>query len=165
MDFVHPRDRGVVITAVNETLEKGKFYGVDHRIVRKDGSVRAVREIGELTRDAKGRPLRLLGTVHDITESKIAEEERMNREKLQGAIETAGAVCHELNQPLQVIMLELEMYIQEAEKQEPSDRIQAILNEVKKMTEITAKLQRITKYETQIYVDETKILDLDKSIT
>ena len=37
----------------------------------------------------------------DIHDTKIAEKERMRGEKLQGALEMAGAVCHELNQPLQ----------------------------------------------------------------
>ena len=31
------------------------------------------------------------------------EEERLQRERLQGVIEMAGAACHELNQPLQVL--------------------------------------------------------------
>ena len=165
MDFVHPKDRGVVLDAVDETLDEGKALSLEHRIALNDGSVRVIREIGELIRDADENPLRLLGTVQDVTELKIVEEERMNREKLQAAIETAGAVCHELNQPLQVIMVELEMLAYKAKDQGIFDRSKAMLEEVKRMSELTAKLQRITKYETQIYTGDTSILDIDKSIT
>jgi hypothetical protein len=31
------------------------------------------------------------------------EEERLQRERLEGVIEMAGAACHELNQPLQTL--------------------------------------------------------------
>ena len=40
----------------------------------------------------------------DISEQKQAEQERIKKEKLQGVIEMAGAVCHELNQPMQVVL-------------------------------------------------------------
>jgi PAS domain S-box-containing protein len=46
---------------------------MEHRIVRPDGTVRWVRERGETTLDANGQPVRLSGTVSDITETKEAE--------------------------------------------------------------------------------------------
>lgn len=42
----------------------------------------------------------LCSFVLDVTERKILEEERLQREKLEAVLEIAGAVCHELNQPL-----------------------------------------------------------------
>lgn len=40
----------------------------------------------------------------EIEARKLAEAERLKVAKLEGALEMAGAVCHELNQPLQVIL-------------------------------------------------------------
>ena len=40
----------------------------------------------------------------DLTEKNRAARDRFQKEKLQGVLETAGAVCHEMNQPLQTIL-------------------------------------------------------------
>ena len=42
----------------------------------------------------------LIESLSDISEFKRAETERLEKEKLQALVETAGAVCHEMNQPL-----------------------------------------------------------------
>jgi len=41
--------------------------------------------------------------VSDISEYKKAEEALLEKERLQGVLEMAGAICHEMSQPLQVI--------------------------------------------------------------
>lgn len=70
---VHPDDRTRVQQAVKEALEHGRPYGIDHRIVRPDGSERVVQERGEVTYDADGNAVRMVGTVQDITDQKLAE--------------------------------------------------------------------------------------------
>ncbi|MBU2551058.1 MAG: PAS domain S-box protein, partial [Proteobacteria bacterium] len=72
---IHPDDRDDLQRAVDEAVYQGRVYSVEHRVVRPDGTVRAVREIGEVTRDSAGRPVHMLGTVQDITEIKQAEDE------------------------------------------------------------------------------------------
>ena len=72
--FIHPGDRGGVEEAVNRSLADPSVpYGIEHRIVRPDGSERFVHERGEVTFDDGGRPIRMIGTVQDITERKRAE--------------------------------------------------------------------------------------------
>ncbi|MEW6415754.1 MAG: diguanylate cyclase [Pseudomonadota bacterium] len=65
---VHPDDRDKVETAVAHGLARGE-YQVQHRIVRPDGSVRQMQEMAHVTYDPHGNPLRMVGTVQDITES------------------------------------------------------------------------------------------------
>jgi PAS domain S-box-containing protein len=73
--FIHPGDRGEVEEAVNRSLADPSVpYGIEHRVVRPDGSERIVHERGEVTFDDGGRPIRMIGTVQDITERKRAEE-------------------------------------------------------------------------------------------
>lgn len=72
---VHPEDREVVDAAVRAALEEGSAYAVDHRIVRPDGSQRVVHEQGVVERDGQGRPVRMAGTVLDITERRRMEQE------------------------------------------------------------------------------------------
>ncbi len=72
---IHPGDREAVEEAVNRSLADPSVpYGIEHRIVRPDKSERIVHERGEVTFDDGGRPIRMIGTVQDITERKQAEE-------------------------------------------------------------------------------------------
>ncbi|ACL72133.1 putative diguanylate cyclase [Thioalkalivibrio sulfidiphilus HL-EbGr7] len=67
MAAVHPDDRQILQQAVDRALAGDAPYQVDHRIVRPDGEIRHVREEAEVTRDSTGQPVRMLGTVRDIT--------------------------------------------------------------------------------------------------
>ena len=84
LDSVHPDDREFVKKAVNEALFRNQPYIVDHRIVLPDGTVRVVHEQAEVKCDEASAPVRMIGTVQDITESKLAEEElRVSHEQLR----------------------------------------------------------------------------------
>jgi signal transduction histidine kinase/CheY-like chemotaxis protein len=84
MRYAHPEDRQRLAEALHEALTETKPYGLDYRIVRPDGSVRIIHDEGEITFDATGQPVRLLGTMQDITERKQAEEKlRESQQKLR----------------------------------------------------------------------------------
>ena len=73
---VHPDDRQAVQQAVNDSLsDPDKTYSIEHRVIRPDGAERVVHERGEVVFDEGDRPVRMIGTVHDITERKRGEEE------------------------------------------------------------------------------------------
>ena len=71
---VHPEDRDYVWEASAAARREGRPYSLDHRIVRPDGSIRWVHESAEVVRDAAGQPLKMIGIVQDITESRRAAE-------------------------------------------------------------------------------------------
>lgn len=92
------------------------------------------------------------------------QAELMQREKLRGVLEMAGATCHEFNQPMQVVSGYCELLL----KQVPEDsrihgQILRILEAVRSMIEVTRKLQTITKYETREYIAGARIIDIDKA--
>ncbi|MBE9528347.1 MAG: EAL domain-containing protein [Proteobacteria bacterium] len=72
---VHPDDRDAVIAAVHEALDNRTEYAISHRIVLPDGSERYVNERASITFDDTLRPIRMLGTIQDVTEQMRAEEE------------------------------------------------------------------------------------------
>jgi PAS domain S-box-containing protein len=76
LERVHPDDRQKVEEAYGGSLRENRdTYEVEHRVIRKDtGEVRVVHERCEHIRDATGKITRSIGTVHDITERKRAEE-------------------------------------------------------------------------------------------
>jgi PAS domain S-box-containing protein len=95
LESVHPRDREMVKKAVHATLYEQELYSIDHRIVRPDGTERVVHEEGKVWKDHQGNPVRMVGTVQDITDRKQTEEKIQESEKrLQMMVEhlPAGAV-------------------------------------------------------------------------
>ena len=75
LQAVHPDDRERVQQAVDAALA-GAPYDIEHRVLRPDGSERTVHERGTVDFDADRRPLRMIGSVHDITEQRAAEDAR-----------------------------------------------------------------------------------------
>ncbi|MGA7991113.1 MAG: EAL domain-containing protein [Thermoanaerobaculia bacterium] len=72
--FVHPEDRALVARKTAAPRENGR-YEIGYRILRPDGALRHLHEQGEVLRNEAGRPVRVEGIVHDITERRRAEEE------------------------------------------------------------------------------------------
>lgn len=92
----------------------------------------------------------------DITDLKKTE-------KVFAAIETAGGICHEMNQPLQVILGNLELLKLNIAKDDPSRKlIDVLMAQTDRLGAITKKLTHITRYETKEYIKGT-IFDIDKS--
>jgi len=76
---VHTEDREAVKEGIHRAVtDAGTIYSVVHRVVRPDGSQRVVHERGDVTFDQAGRPVRMIGTVHDVTEQKAAERKLRN---------------------------------------------------------------------------------------
>ena len=73
LSHTHPDDREYVNNTVKRAL-KGKPFDIDHRIISADEEERVVHAQGEVTFDEKNTPIRMRGTVQDITERKRAEE-------------------------------------------------------------------------------------------
>jgi CheY-like chemotaxis protein len=93
-----------------------------------------------------------------------SESERIYREKLQAVLETAGAVCHELNQPMMAISGHTELLLDTLEPDDPVFlKISKIKSQVERMGAITQKLMGITRYETKDYVQGERIVDIEKS--
>jgi len=105
-----------------------------------------------------------VGVMLDLTEKNRAARERAQKEKFIGVLETAGAVCHELNQPLQVISGYAELLLVDLkEGAKHYDLAQQILEQVERIADITGKLQKITRYKTVDYGRHTRIIDIHHS--
>lgn len=72
---IHPADRDGVESALQKALHQRKPYNLDHRIVLPDGSERHVNQQAEITFNGDGEPIFMVGTVQDITDRKLAEDQ------------------------------------------------------------------------------------------
>jgi diguanylate cyclase (GGDEF)-like protein/PAS domain S-box-containing protein len=72
---VHPGDVDSVARSLEATLRGEKPFSVDHRVVHPDGTVLFLHSEAEVALDSQGQPLRLSGTIQDITDRKKAESQ------------------------------------------------------------------------------------------
>jgi len=72
---VHPDDREVVQKAYDKFLASSEGWQVEYRLLRADGEVRWVREIGKVHVTSHGIPEQTIGVLQDITLQKKAEQE------------------------------------------------------------------------------------------
>lgn len=92
------------------------------------------------------------------------DKERRERERLYGVLEMAGAVCHELSQPLQVLSAYCERCLSAlSEGDSMRDEIRGIVEKVDQMAAIVRKLESITSYQTMDYIEGKRIIDIDKA--
>lgn len=86
---IHPEDRDKAIAALGRSLQDGAGHWTrEYRIVRPDGSERHIYARGLVSRDAEGHPLKIIGSVTDITEVKAAEAAlRENEERYRKLVE------------------------------------------------------------------------------
>jgi PAS domain S-box-containing protein len=72
---VHPDDRDWVVQAVEAAFIHDIPYDIEHRVVSDSKGVRVVHAQAKVYRDSQGNPVRMVGTVQDITERKQAERQ------------------------------------------------------------------------------------------
>lgn len=88
---VHPDDRQYLIDSVNNCIERGEIYDIEHRCIWPDGTIKWLSERGDVSRDHNGQPSHMLGVVQDITLRKNAEQALLeSEERFRGAFETAA---------------------------------------------------------------------------
>lgn len=78
MELIHVDDRERVQKTYDEFMAKGDDWRVDYRLVRADGEIRWVRELGKVHLVNHGIPEQTIGVLQDITDQKNAEQEIIN---------------------------------------------------------------------------------------
>jgi PAS domain S-box-containing protein len=104
---VHPDDRPAVQAHVTRAFATGAPFTFDHRICATDGSVRVLHAEGRVVVDESGQPIRMIGTGHDITDRRRAEEERVQLIQAQAAQREAEATSRAKDEFLAVLSHEL----------------------------------------------------------
>jgi PAS domain S-box-containing protein len=71
---VHPKDRPALQAAFARAIAGKKDFEVDHRVVRPDGTIRAVHTVGRPILDVSGEVREYVGVVMDVTEQALARD-------------------------------------------------------------------------------------------
>jgi PAS domain S-box-containing protein len=73
--LVHPQDRHLLKPARDQALRDGQPLSIEYRVVKADGAIAWMHEIGEARRNEIGEPVWFGGVVQDITARKRNERE------------------------------------------------------------------------------------------
>lgn len=106
---VHPSDLAESQRSFLEhVMGNAPLYHVEQRVRDASGGWLWLLTSGKVTsRDAQGRPLRMVGASVDITERKLLQEQLFLAERMASIGTLAAGVGHEINNPLTYIVLNL----------------------------------------------------------
>jgi len=144
-------------------IEKAEFHTFEAQVQCADGQRRDFLFSLAPVTDPQGQLSGSVAALSDLTEKNRAAQDRMQKEKLESVLETAGAVCHELNQPLQALSGYTELLAAKLADHEAGTYIEKLLTQIERMRDITDDLQGITRYETTDYAGNTRIIDIHKA--
>ena len=147
LERVHPGDRDRIYSEVEKCIETGgKFWEGEYRFRCSDGSYAFILDRAHVVRDEKGKAMRMIGAMMDITARKKSEEDLKKKEeqllhaqKLEAIGRLAGGIAHDFNNLLTVISGYSNLVSKKMPENDPSRRN---LGEVLKAAEQAAILTR-----------------------
>jgi PAS domain S-box-containing protein len=93
LERVHPEDADLVRRTIDDAVERGASFDIEHRIVRAAGDVRRFRVAGRVVLDEHDEPVQMIGAGQDVTERREAEavaQRLIEEQAARSAAEAAG---------------------------------------------------------------------------
>ncbi len=136
-ELIHPEDHEWVSNAFRQGALLGEATEHEYRILRDDGQVRWVHDAAIPVFDNEGAVDRIIGIAEDITDKKLADQEReslaeqlRHAQKMEAVGTLASGVAHDFNNILTAIM----GYAEVAQLSEPDGIISDALNGISRAT-------------------------------
>ncbi|MCX5868108.1 MAG: PAS domain S-box protein [Proteobacteria bacterium] len=146
----------------------GRVQGVQLEVLSKEGKNVPISLYGAIVYE-EGQEVATIGYFMDMRE-KLRLQKQMEeidqklaeREKEAALAELAGALAHELNQPLTTINSWIYLLNKKIENDNPMKADFKILQEeVDKMAQIVRRIGLVTRYETRSYAGRAQIIDIE----
>jgi len=138
---VHPDDRKRVRGNQDRAIRERGSYAHEFRVVWPDGSLHWLASAGRTECDAEGRPVKIIGTVRDATETKAIESEL--REAVRARDEFLSIASHELKTPLTAISLQAQIIRRATQPNAPPNAIERVPTLVDQMDRQVRRLARL----------------------
>ncbi|MEN8189779.1 MAG: GAF domain-containing protein [Thermodesulfobacteriota bacterium] len=139
-------DNGLPLTVVHQLGDEECCQWFEQTFSPMVGADGTVEYVIEITRD--------------ITMQREFEEEQMMRVKLEGVIEMAGTVAHEINTPLFAALGTAQLLCDDSRDPETRDDLDIIIKNLKNISKLTGKMTAMTGFESRSYVGGTSIIDM-----
>lgn len=105
IESCHKDDRQSILEVLLRNIESSQpNFTVEFRVAAKDVPWKWILARGKLIkRDNQGKPLRVIGTLTDISETKSLQAQLNQAHKLEAIGQLASGIAHEINTPIQYI--------------------------------------------------------------
>jgi len=107
--IIHPDDRLRYAKFAELVDQEERDYEIEYHIVRPDGKIRIVRELGEVIFDENGKAIEDFGTIQDVTELREAQAKLLQSQKLEALGQLTGGIAHDFNNLLSVVLGNLQL--------------------------------------------------------
>lgn len=138
LEQVEPEDRYHYHKVIRDSESNIAPYDVEYRIRDAEGNRRHWREMGEAIADESGRLIRTIGTIQDITDHKIAEEQLHQMQKMEAVGQLTGGVAHDFNNILAIVLGNAELLARTGE--EGRKLVDAVMRAARRGAELTQRL-------------------------
>ncbi len=150
LQAVHPDDQKRLRKSISKLHDQNKYSDEEYRLLRKDGSVRWIKDRAFPMFDDQGEITRIAWLAEDITDQKKTEEDRKNLEsqlrqsqKLEAIGLLAGGIAHDFNNILTAIIGNAELLLRKSIKQNTiDDAMKTGLDQIDQAAKRAAKLTR-----------------------
>jgi PAS domain S-box-containing protein len=152
-----------VMKAMRESATPGRISNYETRFLNKAGEIIPISISGSLIHDDSGNKIGSIGYARDIRRMR-------QREQLATAGEIAVSLAHEINNPLESIINNLELvarcaepHLSESEKVVEKERLDSIRASIARVQSIVRRLDEMTRkgvYETRDYLAGKRMADL-----
>lgn len=158
--LMHPEDAGRVSRELNAFVSSGSdSYSAEFRMQCRSGEYIWVSCRAKVVRRSDaGSPLRMVGTLTDMTDRKKLEEQFRQSQKLESVGRLAGGIAHDFNNLLTVINGYSRLLIASAPANDPRVRQ---LEEIRKAGDRAAELTRQLLTFSRKNVSEPRLLNLN----
>ena len=136
---VHSEDRPRVADALGALRNSGDPMELEYRIIRPDGTVRWIRVQGEHQVGFVDAPL--VGTVMDITQRRLLEDELRTAQRLESVGRLAAGTAHEFNNLMTAVVGHAQLLREsDPDNVELGEGIREIVRAAEKATQLTTEL-------------------------